>query len=230
MDSTKKLNVFYRICPYPATKSPIFDDDKLTLVTFCLKSFKKAFKNVDYKITFILDSCPPVYSIEIDNMMEGKENIIEGEKMGDRGSLLKQVELASKLENDDKVYFAEDDYIYLPGAGAKLVEALDEYAFVTLYDHPDYYTETQYLKDKVISISANHHWVSRMSTCHTFGTKAIYLKENGDVFNENAPNDFKSWSKITKTEILVSPIPSLATHMVTWLLAPTINWGYEMAK
>jgi len=45
-------------------------------------------------------------------------------------------------DDEDVVYFAEDDYLYTPDAFVRLVdavEALPEAMYFTLYDHPDYY-------------------------------------------------------------------------------------------
>jgi hypothetical protein len=222
-----QLNVFYRICPHPGTKSPILADDKLALTMFCLRSFFRAFEKVNYKITFILDSCPPIYRETIEKLFKNEKTFYEGIRMGDRGSLLKQLELATQLKDDQKVYFAEDDYIYLPDAGKKLVKALDDFDFVTLYDHPDYYQEPHLSQNKTTHISGKHHWVRRISTCNTFGSKSQFLKINKELFIEYAPRDFLMWCEITKDYLLVSPIPSLATHMVAWLMAPGIDWDLE---
>ena len=219
-----ELNVFYRICPNLSTKSPVFSDDKLALTMFSLRSFRKAFENIDYKITFILDSCPAIYREKINKLITADKTFFTGVEMGNRGSLLKQIELAALLENQDKVYLAEDDYIYLPGAGRKLVEALDVFDSVTLYDHPDYYQEPHKSYGGEVKIYAQHHWVSRISTCFSFGAKAEFIKENKRIITKYAPIDYQMWCDITKKSQLYSPIPSLATHLVAWLLAPNVNW------
>jgi hypothetical protein len=224
-----ELNVFYRICPYPALKSPIFTGDKLGLTLYCLRSFQKAFQNVFYKITFILDSCPPIYKQKIKKLFPAKSTFFEGSQMGDRGSLLKQVELASRLGDQEKVYLAEDDYVYLPEAGRQLVNALDLFSSVTLYDHPDYYHAPHLLLPQTVRLQSDWHWVSRVSTCHTFGAKAQFFKNNRARFVTHAPHDYLMWQEITQKYDLYCAVPSLATHLVGWFLAPSVKWDFKGA-
>lgn len=220
----EKLNVFYRICPYASVRSILYGVDKLTQVKVFLKSFLDGFKAVDYKITFILDSCPPEYKKAIQKMCKREVSFYEENDMGNKGSFMKQVELISQLKYGEKVYLAEDDYLYLPDSGKKLMEELRECEYVTLYDHPDYAYEP-HTHFPHHSFEKNHLiWVSRMSTCLTFGTTAGNINQNRKIFEKYGVNDFELWSKITENYELYSPVPSLATHAVVGLLAPNIDW------
>lgn len=220
----KKINVFYRICPYQSSRSVFPDGDKLTQTKICLASFWEAFRNVTRKITFILDSCPPEYKKEIDKIIDCKKTYYEGENMGNLGSYMKQIELALKLNDKEKVYFAEDDYLYVPKAGEKLQSALDVCDFVTLYDHPDYYHAPHLTDDHINIYYFGQQWISRMSTCLTFGTRAGYIKKKRKVLEKYGVSDFAMWCELTEEYDLFSPVPSLATHAVVGLLAPNIDW------
>jgi hypothetical protein len=224
MNDKNKLNVLYRICPKMSIRSPYFGTSKLTQTLKCLATFEVAFENIPHKTTFILDSCPGEYWDNIRLLVRTEKTMIEGEWKTDRGTFLKQVELACGLLDVELVYFAEDDYIYLPGAGEKLIAALGVYDFITPYDHPDYYREPNTNLEQHLSVVNNQHWVNRISTCHTFGTWAKNIKANKAIFEKYAPNDYAEWVDITKKYSLVSPVPSLATHLVNGLFAPVIQW------
>lgn len=219
-----QLHVIYRICPYNSAKSPIYSEDKLALVLHNLDSFQKAFEGVDYTMSFITDSCPNLFQESISYLIRADKHFYHDDKMGNDKSLAKAIEIACELPDDQKVYFAEDDYVYIPGAGKKLVEALDVFDFVTLYDHPDYYTPPQCDIKKLVISGFNHHWVSQVATCETYGTTAKLVKLNKVKMTNYGAKDYQMWRDLTKEYNLFSPVPSLATHLVSWFLAPNIDW------
>lgn len=227
----ESLNVFYRVCPYNNGKSPIFADDKLGLVRFCLESFVEAFRATSLRITFILDSCDASYRTWIERHVPFQKEVLHFVGLGNEGSFFKQIELAAQLEPEESVYLAEDDYYYVAGAGEKLVAAISQFDFVTPYDHLQYYSRPPASEPCHITLCAGHHWRTHGSTCLTFGTKAGMVFKNRDIMYQHGVSDFLMWRQVLrkrrwrrKEYRLYGPIPSLATHLVSGLLAPGINW------
>jgi len=78
------------------------------------------------------------------------------------------------------VYFAEDDYVYLPNQFKIMVNFLKQNPnvdFITPYDHPDFYYHQLHRYKSFIKLSATHHWRTIASTTLTFLTsKKVLLK------------------------------------------------------
>lgn len=149
-------------------------------------------------------------------------------------------EEALKLNDNDFVYFLEDDYLHLSNSYSLLREAAERnYTdYITLYDHPDKYEEgcvdinpfcKEFGEKTVVFRTQNHHWKLTNSTTMTFGAFVNVLKRDKDVFWKNTDkttsNDFKIFIELSKKGALVSsPIPSLSTHCEKNYLAPFVNW------
>lgn len=147
--------------------------------------------------------------------------------------------------DSDWIYFAEDDYIYLPNAMAELELAIQNLGvdFITLYDHPDRYGDLPehnltYGKN-VIKLSGSRHWRSAPSTTMTFGASVKALRACYDVFDEwtNREGYTVSWELFPRLQgfrgdkdygfRLMGPMPSLATHCVNGYLAHFIDWRMQ---
>lgn len=136
-------------------------------------------------------------------------------------------------DDDDVVYFAEDDYLYLEDAFARLVEAVEalpESSYFTLYDHPDYYrsrSQTRFMaRHRSARAVGDIRWREVRSTCLTYAARvgalrsdswAHYLCTRGPT-----PDDFPLWSIVEDAGcfplhrlLKASPAPygqSLAKH------------------
>ncbi len=217
--------VLYRISPYKNGKSPVFTNNKHSLVNFCLTSFFRSFKHIKPKTIFILDSCPKKYLQLIRTKCPFDYETLTFQNLGNIGTFYTQLAIAQQLPAKTKVYFAEDDYYYLPEAGEQIVQALNVFDFVTLYDHREHYN-TPWVDNKYhITINKNHHWRTCVSACLTFGTTVGMIQKNYNTFIKYGTFDHPMWLElIEKGHSLYSPIPSLATHLVRNMLAPTVEW------
>lgn len=229
----RTMHVFYRVYPGNNGRSPIFSDDKMGLVRFCLRSFVEAFRTSSPRVTFILDSCESGYRDWIEKHVPFEKEILSFVGLGHVGSFFKQVELACKLGQDDSVFLAEDDYYYVDGAGPKLAAALERFDFVTPYDHAARYTPEQENVSCYVSFYGGHHWRTQCSTCLTFGAKVKTLSHVKEIIFRHGISDHPMWLQILRESPrifrrrayrLYGPIPSLATHLVAGELAPGVNW------
>ena len=274
-NSNYNVAVAYRIYPRVSKTPFIFKNNKLKLSELCLKSFKDSLQGCNVKIWVLLDGCPPEYKKIFLKYFKASELIfLDLPSIGNHKTFELQIDILKKQNFSKLVYFAEDDYIYLPGKFKEMCEILKlnpRVDFVTPYDHLDYYTSdfSPGLFDTYIT--PNHHWKRVGSTCLTFlaRKKSLIQSERRFKTYSKGNRDVSIWASITKHKvfsifwllrkilkldlsscriildswrfssydilfkkrhILVSPIPSLATHVESDFLAPTINWASFVKK
>lgn len=188
---------------------------------------------------------------KISNLMYSqKGKIISLDELGNSKSLRKAYEifLKSNWDENDVVYFAEDDYLYKPEAFICLANAfveIQEGDYFSLYEHPDRYNRTDDAdggKSKIY-LSQNCHWRTVESTPQTYGVRVKVLKSDIWIHKLGSKGRIprgretfraslglgKYFLKFPKRKLL-SPIPSLATHMETKFLSPLVDWALVNKK
>lgn len=197
------LAVAYRVYP-KISKEPFFQfKDKLELVELSLHSFQESTKKMHAKIWVLLDNCPHEY-IDLFEKYFPKEDlefiILAGE--GNRRTFRRQIEILCAQGVSDIVYFAEDDYLYLPGQFSLLTDFVKENpnSFVTPYDHLDNYYYDFYQSGNSIKLFNNHHFRTTYSTCLTFMTSRQTLLMTRKIFESysDGNHDASLWFSITK--------------------------------
>jgi SAM-dependent methyltransferase len=141
----------------------------------------------------------------------------------------------AEYDDDDVVYFVEDDYLHAPGALAALRAAFAaggppaEYA--TLYDHPDKYTGSP-PPARLWVAAGGGHWREAPSTTCTFAARVRTVRRDMPLFEFFArldpaqPADREMWGALRGLgRVLVSRVPGLSTHAMTGLESP--GWALE---
>lgn len=198
----------------------------------CLRNFLSCIDNKDKLIIFIDNSsdefCQTVKDIH--------PNIIRI-NLGNCKSFLFAVDYAiNHFNSQEKVYFIENDYLHKPNVEKYLEDGFNTGAhFVSLYDHPVLYThngcdiEHPYLLSKIF-LGKKAYWRTAPYTCMTFATTVRRLIMHRDLIIEactqpETPLDVELFNNIQQTgDILVSPMPGRATHLVKNLLSPFVDW------
>lgn len=231
-----KLYVFYRISD-GSHKIP-----KCASKLESLNNAVKVFKDVDFIV--FSDGISGDVANEVKKICENYENVIfkQINTKGNSASFRYIYEEAEKLQNNDFVYFLEEDYLHLSDSCFLLKEFAEKnYTdYVTLYDHPDKYEEysligevnpycKEYGEKTILFRTSHHHWKITNSTTMTFGAFVDTLKRDKSVFwkytQDNIPLDFPLFLELGKEgKMLSSPIPSLSTHCDYNVLAPIIDW------
>lgn len=147
---------------------------------------------------------------------------------------------ALKLNDDEIIYFVEDDYLHLDNSRQILIEGLERTEYVTLYDHVDKYIPANNggnpfitddgAEETRVFLTKNRHWKLTNSTTMTFATHVQTLREDMDTWRRHTagtyPHDFQCFLELRdKGRTLASPIPSLSTHCEPTWAAPLINWN-----
>lgn len=145
---------------------------------------------------------------------------------------------ALTFDQEEIVYFIENDYLHLENALYAIPEGFGFGEYVTLYDHPDKYWEPMFGGNPFCEGGAENtrvycgkysHWKITNSTTMTFAAKVKTLREDEETLRKwtasTHPNDFKMFLDLhSKGRKLVSSIPGLSTHGETKFLSPLVKW------
>jgi len=224
-DNIGRIKVIYRICdkkPNTQTGIPKIE---------CLKNFDRNF-GLDEDSIVIADNCSDTILKEINEL---NVKVIET-NLGNAGTLKKAFEIALELDDDDRVYFVEDDFLHLPEARNYLLEGLARVHYVSLYDHADKYSRgpnpyvTEYGEQTRVFLTKSSHWKFTNSTVQTFATRVKTLKEDKNIlfqynFGGPVPDSFRTFMALKiKGRLLATPIPGRATHCHFPWESPLIDW------
>lgn len=206
----------------------------------CLKNATDVFYR-DCDWTVIADNI----SSETKRMILGFQSNIEDVSVGHgAGTFNLALDKALTFDDEDIVYFLENDYLHLELSPFAIPEGLGFGDYVTLYDHPDKYWEPMFggnpfckggAEDTRVYCGKYSHWKITNSTTMTFAAKVKTLKKDEEILRKwtssTHPDDFKMFLNLNeKGRKLVSSIPGLSTHGETKFLTPLIEWDKVTAR
>lgn len=203
----------------------------------CLQNATTVFKDADWYL--IADNV----SDQTNTMMQKYVplNRTEYQSVGHgAGTFNIVLDKALTYNDDDIVYFIENDYLHKPESSKILKEGFELGAsFVALYDHPDKYLDPSkggnpYCEgggeDTRVYLTDSCHWKITNSTTMTFAAKVSTLKRVEPILRKHTsgthPNDFQMFLELRQQgELLITPIPGYATHGETAWLSPLTDWS-----
>jgi hypothetical protein len=203
----------------------------------CLKNFVWVFGNQDLHI--IADNCSEDTLKMITKYVH--PNRIEIVSVGHgAGTFNLALDKALQFQEDEIIYFLENDYLHKVNADKVLKEGFDLGAsFVSLYDHPDKYIGPDQggnpyceggAEDTRVYLTDSCHWKITNSTTMTFAANVSTLKRTENILrkwtNGTHPNDFNMFLELREqNELLITPIPGYSTHGETAWLSPLTDWS-----
>lgn len=226
------LAVAYRLYPRISRPVPVCAGDKLTLAEVCLKSFRESLGSLRVKLWALLDGCPPEYEAMTRRYFDAEDlTLVRLDGEGNAATFERQLRILSEQTASPLVYFAEDDYFYLPDALERMVRLIRTHPdvhFVSPYDHPDYYTLPLHDHPAQIIADGRQQWKQAATTCLTFLTTQAALRRTKTVFATYARRNYDTsiWLSLTKYAALNPGVvyrsatgrPSLWKAMAkTWL-------------
>jgi hypothetical protein len=201
----------------------------------CLWNAINVFKDADWSI--IADNV----SEKTDNMIQeyiSRDHIFYTSVGHGAGTFNIALDEALGYDDNEIVYFCENDYLHKPDSQKIIEEGLNEIGadFVSLYDHPDKYIDgaNPYVQGggemTRVMLSTSSHWKVTNSTTMTFASKVKTLRKVENILREytqgSYPRDFDMFvSLYNSAHYLVTPIPGYSTHGETAWLTPLINWS-----
>lgn len=203
------IAVAYRIYPKVAQAALALPsgDDKYRLSEICLRSFKDSLGGLRAKIWVLLDGCPSEYLDLFTKYFDRNDlTLLHLGSIGNQATFRRQIEILLEQQDSDVVYFAEDDYVYLPGQFRSMVDFMLEHKdvdFVSPYDHLDCYTMDLHRQPKWLKVYGGKHWRTAASTCLTFLTTRETLRKTQAVFRSYKRRSFDCslWLSLTKCRV-----------------------------
>lgn len=229
------MKVIYRISDtgYNKVKPNYINNEK------CLSNFCWVFSDI-HDTSDILVMADNV-SDQTRKMIQQHEVRIEHVNVGHgAGTFNLALDIALSYDDDEIVYFVENDYIHKPGSHEIIKEGFELGAsFISLYDHPDKYLDPSHGgnpycegggEDTRVYLTESCHWKITNSTTMTFAAKVSTLKRVEPILrkhtNTKHPNDFQMFLELRdKGELLITSIPGYATHGETAWLSPLTDWS-----
>lgn len=199
----------------------------------CLKNFVYVFGNQNLEI--IADNCSKETLQMITKYVH--PNKITTASIGHgAGTFNLALDKALKWNDDEIVYFVENDYIHLPGSAEILEEGFDLGAsYMALYLHPDKFIppfaggnpEVENDGGYPTKIFRGETQLFGMfnSTTMTFAAKVNTLREDERILrkwtSDKHPNDFQMFLELRANgKALLCPLNTFSTHGETAWLAP----------
>ena len=224
------MKILYRISEGGNNKvKPEYVYDKRVMFLHFLKVFK------EHDIYVFADNVgDELYNFLVENFISDKIFRIS---LGNGPSFVFTLDFAiENFKDNDKLYFAEDDYIYTSSAPEIIEEGLSICNYSTGYDHPDKYINhseggpNPFIDNggevTRVVITQSSHWKYTNSCCMTFAVTLQTIKQDYDIFKHNSPNDFFIFRTLAtyRNKTFASCIPSVCTHGETEWLAKFIDW------
>ena len=239
-----KLKVIYRLCDavnslhgrpdgIPGSPRPL-GLDKKEVIKLCLSSLETTLKGLDHEVFIVGDRV----SEEIWELAKEKLKPVyyfnSQEKLGDGKSLLESSKVAMNQNDDDLIYFVEDDYLHDPENFAQRIKDIFDFAeknlqvpwFVHPTDYPDQYSRL--LKRSYLFQTNSGYCREISSTTHTFMVQKKYYKLFVDFFREchkDDGNDGKLSTIFQDKAICLSPLPGVATHFHIGTISNYVDWN-----
>lgn len=222
------MKVIYRISDAGYNKvKPIYINNEN-----CLKNASYVFDKADWLV--IADNTSKITDEMISKYQSNVIKVSVGHGAGTFNLALTE---ALKFEDEEIVYFLENDYIHRFDADKILLEGIELGAdYVALYDHPDKYQDGANPEVKgggeitKVILSQSCHWKLTNSTTMTFAAKVKTLKSDEVIlrlFTQGSyPRDFEMFLALRdKGRSLITPIPGYSTHGETQWLSPLTKWN-----
>jgi hypothetical protein len=208
----------------------------------CLKNFVRVFNKHINDIIVIADNPSDELLDDIKKYIPINNIVIV--KIGNgAGTFNTALDIALTFDDNEVVYFVENDYLHREYSDIILMEGINMGAhFVSLYDHPDKYLNPNeggnpHCEGKSeitrVYLTDNCHWKITNSTTMTFASKVSTLKSVEKQLREYTigthPYDFEMFTELRNMKCsLLTPIPSYSTHGETEYLAPFVNWEKQL--
>lgn len=142
--------------------------------------------------------------------------------------------LEQNYNDEDIIYFLEDDYIHRAGWIDIMLEGFKYIGvdYITLYDCSDKYWLPMYdqLQSKIIATPSSH-WRTTPSTTNTYAMLASTFKKHYNIHKEYCDLEkgytrdhdkfLRLWNEGSN---LISCLPGYSTHCETEYLSPCVNW------
>ncbi len=209
---------------------------KKDVIKICAKSVADSLKNIDHEFHIVGDRVSNETWDFLLDLFKPKSSFNSEEPLRDSGSLLKCSEIAMSFEDDDFIYFLEDDYLHDPSSFFRVFDFLEHADgfnfdfFIHPTDYPDRYANP--IRSYVIQTKSGY-WREVNASTHTLMCHKKVYKKYVDFFREchrEDGNDGKMSSIFGKDALCFCPLPGIATHFHKGTFSNYVNWELIFSK
>ncbi|OLY96017.1 hypothetical protein [Polynucleobacter sphagniphilus] len=242
----KKLHIFYKHIHSGVGKNrPDWFSHEICFINL-LRSLDQKNLELDVDLTVLFDGTPESYEENFisryyrdgacnfgGNNFKFNLEIFKGGSQRLAGLHLLNKVRTMNYSLNDYVYILENDYLHDYSWVRHLNQLLSSdipVDYISLYDHPDKYPYTKGFHESHVNlqskiyVAGDRHWRSIPSTCYSFIVSIEKFNEDLEILSSDRM-DHQVFDELAKKErLLLSPIPSLATHCMVNLLSPGIDW------
>lgn len=213
--------------------------NKEQILSIAAKSLSMCLRNTDHEVYIIGDNLKDETCLFLKDVFK-TENLLNSQtRLGSGGSLLAASNLVSSFNDDDIIFFAEDDYLFLPEVfHTRLLdfvkfanEAIKTPWFIHPTDYPDQYTRS-FNRSYIVQTDSGY-WREVSSTTGAFLCRAkdyILFKSYFDQCFESQDKDGNLSKIFGKEALCFSPIPSIGTHLHLGTMPRYIDWEAQIKK
>lgn len=221
--------VLYRVSPYKSSNpSPYMAEDKFDQVIMSFNSLVGAFGNNRPERFYFISDGAEEWKSNFISRLGGVEAHWINSAHGNFQSYKQQLSIAETFE-DKVILLCEDDYLWRPNVFQHLELAAETLGLTFPYDHPGHYIEERFGRFKQMTLLNGLTYRKCLSNTLTFAATSEFIKTYMDILSNHGTMDHEMFSLISETEDMWCPTHSFATHLVTGLLAPNVQWD-EIAK
>lgn len=219
-----KINVIYRGCNFENPNEPLRNGRPSGFNK--TDSFYTLHRSIQYsknigQIYIIIDGDSGYLSDYIESL---NYNIIYIKEKSNSLSLKYCYDFANLLEDNNNIYFVEDDYWHSENALDVINEGVNAFGLVSGYDHMDRYTQNSDITygKEFIKLSENHYWRTAESTTCTWAVSKNIYKEIYDIASTELLEDRNFFRRLIneKNIRLHTPIPAVSTHLMNDFISP----------
>lgn len=236
-----KYKIIYRVCDAVNSLHMALDGSnnprpdgmtKQDVIKTCARSVKDSINGLDYDMFIVGDRVSNETWEFVNDVFQPKYSKNYEEKLGDGNSLIECSKIAMEQEDEDLLYFLEDDYLHNPESFISKMDGFLELSktfndipwFIHPTDYPDQYRN---LTKSYVLQTKSGYWREVSSTTHTF----LSLKKNYKKFvnffrkcHEQDGNDGALSSIFGNHAICFCPLPGIATHVHKGTYSNYVNW------
>lgn len=231
-----KLHVIYRLCDRVPSLHGLprpWYLDKKSLIRICAPTLAKSLQNMNHTTTIVGDTVSQDTWDFALRTFKPENTFNFDSPAGDGKSLLKASEFAMTTDDEDWIYFVEDDYLHdFSYFGSRVVDFINMIAHLNLalpcFMHPtDYPDQYKNPKRSYVFQGNTGYWREVSSMTHTFMVQAKNYKKFVNFFREchlEDGNDGKMSTIFRKEALCFCPLPGVASHMHLGTISNYINW------
>ena len=230
----KKIEIFYRDMYYhPEYKESNKNRPKWFERSNIWRNFRRTLDFSIINFNYILDY---PFDDELQKPFEFKIHQIRAGT--DQSAFFELMKILEKTDfkPNQIIYIVENDYLHRPGWCEILLEGFEHGDYVTLYDHPDKYTDYTDLQSKIF-VTKSCHWRTIPSTTNTFAVKYSILMEDMELHKyyaefgiQGLAHDHTKFLDLGKKgRKIISSIPGYSTHCNNYL-SPCTDWQKIIKK